>query len=121
MDQSLYKNTNVKELSNKDFASNGKILLNKDGFLMAYAPWCGHCVRRVPMWTELATKLKNINFVICSLNCMDENNKNLVKMLEVTMFPTVFYFSKDGNLTKYTEEIEEATILNYACNKLENL
>lgn len=121
MDQSLYKNTNVKELSNNDFASNGKILLNKDGFLMVYAPWCGHCVRRVPMWIELATKLKNINFVISSLNSMEENNKNLVKMLEVTMFPTVFYFSKDGNLTKYTEEIEEASILNYACNKLKNL
>ncbi len=111
---SLYKNTPVRELTKKDFDIKApKILLKKDGFLMCYAIWCPHCRNKVTMWTNLANKLKNTDFVIASLDCV--KYKEVSTALGLTGIPRVFYFNKQGQLEDYTSEIDPNALLNYAC------
>jgi thioredoxin-like negative regulator of GroEL len=112
---SLYKNTAVRELTKKDFDIKvPKILLKKDGFLMCYAIWCPHCRNKVTMWTSLANKLKNTDFVIASLDCV--KHKEISKALGVRGIPRIFYFNKKGQLEDYTDEIDPNALLNYACH-----
>lgn len=42
---------------------------NKDVLLEIYAPWCGHCMKLMPIWEELAEKLiNNKNIVIAKID-----------------------------------------------------
>jgi|UniRef100_A0A6C0J4E7 thiol-disulfide isomerase/thioredoxin len=110
---SLYKNSSVKEVTPKNFI-NGKINLKTDGFLMCYAQWCPHCVKHVETWKSLAKKLKNTSFTIAALDCVEF--KDLAIQLDVSMLPTLFYFNKDGTMERFSYEINETNLLNYACS-----
>lgn len=114
---SLYKKTNVKELTPKNFKiqSNGDVtvLLKKDGFLMCYAIWCPHCRNKVEMWNSLAHELKGTDFVIAALDCV--KYKELSKALGISGIPRIFYFDKQGRLEDYTDEMVPNALVNYAC------
>lgn len=111
---SLYANTAVLELKPKDFDIKArKILLKKDGFLMCYSITCPHCRNKVTMWTKLANKLKNTDFVIASLDCA--KYREISSALEISRIPRIFYFNKQGQLEDYTSELTPNALLNYAC------
>jgi thiol-disulfide isomerase/thioredoxin len=115
---SLYSDTSVKEINSSDF-NNGKLTFGKEGFLMCYAHWCPHCRKHLPMWLTLAEIVNNSNnnFVIASFDCMEENNKKLLKQLNITRFPTLFYFGKDGTLYPFQEELTSDNLVKYMQNR----
>ncbi|CAK8998190.1 Thioredoxin domain-containing protein (Membrane protein 23) (mp23) [Durusdinium trenchii] len=51
-----------------------------------YAPWCGHCKRLVPVWEQLAQKLRG-QIAVAKVDATSE--EGLANEFDVTGFPTL--------------------------------
>merc|ERR1712168_418578 len=72
-------------------------------FVKFFAPWCGHCKRLAPIWTQLADKYADVEGVtIAKVDCTSDGNKNkqLCNTEGVNGFPTLNIY-RDG------EKVEE--------------
>ena len=74
---------------------NGEILLkkidksSKYGFLVLYAPWCGHCQMFEPDIDFLSMELDGV-VSFYKLNGDNDENSELLDKLDFTGYPTVF-------------------------------
>merc|ERR1712232_1090325 len=73
--------------SEADFESKIK---GGDVFVKFYAPWCGHCKRLAPTWTELAGKVSGDKVTIAKVDCTKQ--KSLCTTHGVRGYPTLKYF-----------------------------
>jgi len=82
----------VKVVVGKSF--NSIVMNNEDDVLMEfYAPWCGHCKKLEPIYTQLAEELKDVkNLVIAKM----DSTANEVEGVEVRGYPTLKFYPKDG-------------------------
>lgn len=79
-------------------------------FVEFYAPWCGHCKRLEPIWTEFAGKVDE-NVVVAKMDAT--KNKAVPKTYGVKGFPTlVFLYGKE--LQPYKGQRDLAALLAYA-------
>ena len=86
----------VLELGEQNFSNEVK----KGGvFVKFFAPWCGHCKKLAPIWTQLAEQMKN-QLTIAEVNC-DEHNA-LCRAEDVQGYPMLFYYGDDGAKTEYS-------------------
>jgi protein disulfide-isomerase A1 len=71
---------------------------SKDVFLEVYAPWCGHCKRLEPVWTQLGEQVSKLSsdIVIAKMDGT-ENDIPEEGQFEVTGFPTLKFFKADTN------------------------
>merc|ERR1712070_1235376 len=66
---------------------------DKNVFLMAHAPWCGHCKSLSPVWDELAeTFEENESIMIAKMDA----TANEVEELTIQSFPTLKFFPAGG-------------------------
>lgn len=86
----------VLELNEQTFSGEVK---NGGVFVKFFAPWCGHCKKLAPVWTQLAEQMKN-QLTIAEVNC-DEHN-GLCRAEDVQGYPMLFYYDDDGVKTEYT-------------------
>ena len=71
-------------------------------FIKFYAPWCGHCKRLVPTWTELSAKfIGNAGVRIAKVDCTLPEAKELCKQQEVNGFPTLLIYRNGEKLSEY--------------------
>ncbi|KAL5527020.1 hypothetical protein ACEPAG_5811 [Sanghuangporus baumii] len=77
----------VKALDSTSFYS---FLDEGPAFIKFYAPWCGHCKKLAPIWTQLAAQLRN-KLNIGEVNC--DVYKDLCKRQDVKGFPTLFFYN----------------------------
>ncbi|CAL1709319.1 unnamed protein product [Somion occarium] len=70
-------------------------------FVKFFAPWCGHCKKLAPSWTELARHMKD-KLTIAEVNC--EDHGALCRTQDVSGYPMLFYYSgnKKDSKTEYT-------------------
>ena len=59
-------------------------------FLKMYAPWCGHCKKLAPTWSQLEMHYKDSNVVVASVDCT-AGGKSICDANGVRGFPTLKY------------------------------
>ncbi|CDO70352.1 hypothetical protein BN946_scf184613.g2 [Trametes cinnabarina] len=86
----------VLSLDENTFQAN----VDKGGiFVKFFAPWCGHCKKLAPTWTQLAGEMrKKLN--IAEVNC--EEHSALCRQEGVTGYPMLLYYGGRGTKTEYT-------------------
>jgi protein disulfide-isomerase-like protein len=68
---------------------------DKPWMIKFYAPWCGHCKRMAPVWTELFQKNKE-EFNVAKVDCTQDEAKGLCSQFKVKGYPSVKLFNKDN-------------------------
>jgi len=64
----------------------------KDVFIELYAPWCGHCKKLEPIYTELAEKIKKegiSNVVIAKMDATMNDSPDI--NMQAKGFPTIYF------------------------------
>ena len=66
------------------------------------APWCGHCKRLQPTWSQLAEKfVGNENVKIAKVDCTLQENRDLCSEQDVNGFPTLFIYKDGEKISEY--------------------
>nr|AMM62654.1 conotoxin-specific protein disulfide isomerase (cspdi) [Conus geographus] len=81
-----------------------------------YAPWCGHCKKLAPMYSEAAGKLmdEGSNIKLAKVDATVETD--LAGKFEVKGFPTIKFFI-DGESVDYTGGRQTSDIINWLKKK----
>nr|WDU65913.1 putative disulfide isomerase Tcis_disulfideisomerase_A5like [Tityus cisandinus] len=94
-----------------DATFDGILIKESSAIVMFYAPWCGHCKKMKPEYTNAAANLKiqNIPGILCAVDATKE--KGIAERYKITGYPTVKYFKNgeflfDVNL-RTADKIEE--------------
>ncbi len=113
------ENSGVFELKYKDFIfKNDKVYIknnnfkNNKGFVLFYAPWCSHCKKFSPEYSDLALNYVNL-FPFGAINIEDTVNKNdiLRGKSKVEYIPVLKYIEKDGELKDYKSKYDYEDLL----------
>jgi protein disulfide-isomerase A1 len=65
----------------------------KDVFVKYYAPWCGHCKKLTPVWTELGEAMAEHKDLIIG---KFDATVNEAEGVEVRGYPTLIFYPKDN-------------------------
>ena len=74
--------------------SGGQVKSDKGWFIKFYAPWCGHCQRLAPIWSEF-NRLHSEEVNVGLVDCTTDGGKPLCGKMEVRGYPSLLYFSAD--------------------------
>ncbi|GAA6007761.1 hypothetical protein JCM10207_004865 [Rhodosporidiobolus poonsookiae] len=86
----VFRSPNVKHLTTKTF-KKGVQTTDKLSVVAFVAPWCGYCKKLAPEFDKAADSLRGIvNFV--SVDCDEDQNKQLCGEMGVQGFPTIKVF-----------------------------
>jgi len=97
-----------------------------DTFIVAYAPWCGHCKALLPTWEKLAKKY-NVDGSKVRFAKVDATNNFVPSTFEVNGFPSIFWVpaGKGNAPSKYEggrdQDDFEKYIKNHASKKSKEL
>lgn len=82
-----------------DSSSFDTTLRQGPAFVKFYAPWCGHCKKLAPHWTQLARHMQH-RLTVAEVDCEDQ--PAVCKREGVTGYPMLFFYGPTGAKTEYT-------------------
>ena len=94
-------------------------IANKNGLVLFYADWCGHCKSFMPQWDELSTEIdgKGGDIKIMKVNCGEPTknsvHKGLMEKFDIKGYPTIKKIDSSGTVTEYEGERSKSKILEY--------
>eukprot|EP00359_Climacostomum_virens_P009695 CAMPEP_0204916780 /NCGR_PEP_ID=MMETSP1397-20131031/14513_1 /ASSEMBLY_ACC=CAM_ASM_000891 /TAXON_ID=49980 /ORGANISM="Climacostomum Climacostomum virens, Strain Stock W-24" /LENGTH=487 /DNA_ID=CAMNT_0052089415 /DNA_START=173 /DNA_END=1633 /DNA_ORIENTATION=+ len=115
--ESLYKNTDVIELS---FSSLNTLFRRTQIWMVNfYHPGCKHCVEMKDEWASLADKMYGI-FKVAAVRCDEE--EELCEEYGVTSYPTIIYFPENTAQTHqvYTGKKTYQDLADFAVNRMQS-
>ena len=74
--------------------ANGQVKSDKSWFIKFFAPWCGHCQRLAPTWSEF-NRLHSDELNVGLVDCTSDGGKPLCGKMEVRGYPTLLFFSAE--------------------------
>ncbi|KAF0972828.1 hypothetical protein FDP41_009077 [Naegleria fowleri] len=97
----------VLELTSQNFASTVEAPSNHHRvyFVKFFAPWCGHCKRLAPVWSELAKELEDSsiphynNVQLAKINC--DEHSDVCRKFSIRGYPTLKLFANGKPVTEY--------------------
>ena len=98
---------------------NSKYVNGNPGILLVHASWCGHCVKFMPVYTEIAQnfKQKGDRFNVVAIESEELKDKNINLKLNITGFPTILFFDQKGRvMNAYKGSRNKDMIMNEICN-----
>ncbi len=121
----LYNKTSgVRELRLTDFGTDGygrvvvthKDFVNKNGMIVFYADWCGHCKEMVNNWSTFANMMGD-QFPVGAFNCASKAKgvDILQEYAGVEGYPTIKYVSTDGRMETYGGKRDVGSWVTFAC------
>lgn len=89
--------------------------MNKPGMILFHATWCGHCVRFMPVYKQIQSRLGD------SFPSLEVESKELGdgdrEAIGVRGFPTIKFFDQTGKIIgEYNGERTVNNMLKYICN-----
>ena len=95
--------TIIYELSDKDFSSDGKNLVNiRSPYMLVLfkAQWCPHCAHFIPTWEKLATNYRRN--VCCCFGEVESTKRNVTKVRDIRGYPTIrLYDNRNKTMVEY--------------------
>jgi thioredoxin domain-containing protein 5 len=86
----------------------------KDGvwFIKFYAPWCGHCKKMAPTWSQYATTVKDrqLPYKVAKVDCTVQ--RDVCQKHAIRGYPTLKLF-KGGDAYDYNGSRDESAFLKY--------
>ena len=65
----------------------------RDFLVLFHAPWCGHCLQLMPVWSQLADLYRRVHsIVIASIDA----TQNEIPDLDIDQFPSIYLFDARG-------------------------
>ncbi|XP_035658614.1 dnaJ homolog subfamily C member 10-like [Branchiostoma floridae] len=105
----------VVHLGDEDFKSQLK--RRKHALVMFYAPWCGHCKKAKPHFTNAAEKYKeDTKVTFAAVDCT--THQGVCGQYEVRGYPTIKYFNYGKNPKDYEGGREEADFVAFMSDPL---
>jgi thiol-disulfide isomerase/thioredoxin len=99
MNKDEYKNTKVKELSNKNYKIGNKDAIimnnNKSGLVIFYNYWCGYCSMVKPEFIKLT---KNTKYNFYAVHGENPKNRKLFGFFQIQGVPQIRYVHKNGKI-----------------------
>lgn len=94
----------LKQITNQHFYGGKLMNGGKAGMLLVKADYCGYCKNFIPMYKQLSNQFSNLHFLYLDKEYID--NYEVKKAIgEVSQFPTILLFNKDGKfIKKFTKE-----------------
>ena len=81
-----------------------------------YAPWCGHCKKLAPVYSEVATALKEQGSTLRVAKVDATENSKAAGEFGVRGYPTLFFFL-NGEKIDYTGQRNKEGMLNWLLKK----
>ncbi|XP_077966473.1 uncharacterized protein LOC120341795 [Styela clava] len=109
--------SDVQHLTDEDFKSATK--KKKHSLIMFYAPWCGHCKKAKPEYTNAAATFADDKKVMfAAVDCT--KHKKTCEQYSVQGYPTFYYLSYGKSETKYQGGRETLDFENFVEDVLQN-
>lgn len=106
--------SDVQHLSDADFKDKTK--KKKHSLIMFYAPWCGHCKKAKPEYTNAAAKFANDKKVMFgAVDCT--KHQKACEQFSVRGYPTIYYLTYGKSQVKYEGGREEADFTDYMTDR----
>ena len=81
----------VIDLDSEDENKKTAMKSEKSWFIKFFAPWCGHCQRLAPIWSEF-NRLHIDEINVGTVDCTTDGGQPLCKAMEVKGYPTLIFF-----------------------------
>lgn len=83
----------------------------KNVLVFFYAPWCGHCTKFKPIYSDLAKKFAGRNDLI--IGQIDASANDIPSGFDVPGFPTIYFVDKTNRSIKYDGNRELDDLINF--------
>jgi protein disulfide-isomerase-like protein len=104
------KYLDLKKLESKLQMKGGS---DKPSLVLFKADWCGHCNNFKPVWNNLKTNYKNINYQEFDA----DKDKQVMKTFKISGYPTLM-FKKGGKMIEYKGMRDKESILSFIESKI---
>lgn len=112
----MFDNSLIREVTLKNFIKENNCVKTKNvqnGIVFVGAHWCGHCATMKPEIEKVAI-IGGIRLPVLFVDGAKDSNKQLLNILGVEGFPTVFIIKKN-KLVKYKGGRDHVSIIHELC------